>query len=300
MKIFYHNDLDGRCAGAIAYRANKDKYPDAKLIEMDYKDEVDIEEIEIGESIVIVDFSFTPKVMEKVLLLTENVIWIDHHKTAFEYRYSKNGRTKELDGLRNKNFSGCELTWKYFCPETRIPRAVELIGDRDIWAWKFGEHTANFNMGMELYSHQPENSIWDELFPYSTTPFPIGRLEADTHRKIQKIEEEGKICVQFRDMFCFDYAKSYGFETEFEGYKCFALGIYMFGSEAFGDRMKIYDICLSFAYLGDSWIVGLYSDEKGIDVGKIAQKYGKKYGTSGGGHFGAAGFTSPELPFKKK
>ena len=67
----------------------------------------------------------------------------------------------------------------------------------------------------------------------------------------------------------------------------------MFGSEAFGDRMKNYDICLSFAYLGDSWTVGLYSDDKGIDVGKIAVKYG------GGGHKGAAGFVSNNLPFKR-
>ncbi len=196
--------------------------------------------------------------------------------------------------MRDKTFSGCELAWKYFVPNTTIPRAVELIGDRDKWAWKFGEHTANFNMGLKLYSHQPGDEIWDELFPHSTIPFQIGRLEADPHRKVQEIEKEGVTCVQFRDMFCFDYAKSYGFETEFEGYKCFALGIYMFGSEAFGGRMNTYDICLSYEYLGDKWTVGLYSDGKGIDVGKIAQKYG------GGGHAGASGFTCKELPFKKK
>jgi len=289
MKIYFHNDLDGRCAGAIAYRALKhwDKEHWIKLIELDYKDEVNIKEIEAGESVVIVDFSFTPEIMEKVLKKTKNIVWIDHHKTAFEYKYSQ-----KLDGLRDKNFSGCELAWKYFVPDTVIPRAVELIGDKDKWAWKFGEHTANFNMGMHLYEHQPIRKIWDELFPYSTTPFPVGKAGYDTFRKIEEIEKEGRICVRFRDMFCNDYANSYGFETKFEGYKCFALGIYMFGSEAFGDRMKNYDICLSFAYLGDNWIVGLYSSK--IDVSKIAQKYG------GGGHTGAAGFTCKELPFSAK
>lgn len=254
---------------------------------MDYKDKVNVEEIEAGESIVIADFSFTPEVMERVLKKTKFVTWIDHHKTAFEYKYSQ-----ELEGLRDSKFSGCELAWKHFAPNTVIPRAVELIGDKDKWAWEFGEHTANFNMGMRLYFHQPESAIWDTLFPYFAIPFPVGKVGYDTFRKVEEIEKEGAICVKFRDMFCSDYAKSFGFETEFENYKCFALGIYMFGSEAFGNKINAYDICLSYEYVGDSWIVGLYS-VKDIDVSKIAQKYG------GGGHAKAAGFTCKELPFRK-
>ena len=43
MRIYYHNDLDGRAAGAIAYRALKDgvKTSTIKLIELDYKDRVE-------------------------------------------------------------------------------------------------------------------------------------------------------------------------------------------------------------------------------------------------------------------
>ncbi|GAH89360.1 unnamed protein product, partial [marine sediment metagenome] len=105
MKIYYHNDLDGRCAGAIAYRALRDQNKDAKieLIELDYKDEIKVKEIQLCESIYILDFSFKPEIMEKVLLLTKSIIWIDHHKTAFEYKYSQ-----ELKGLRDNKFSGCE------------------------------------------------------------------------------------------------------------------------------------------------------------------------------------------------
>lgn len=280
MRIYFHNDLDGRCAGAIAYRALRDRNKDAKieLIELDYKDEIKVKEIQLCESIYILDFSFKPEVMEKVLLLTENIIWIDHHKTAFEYKYSQ-----ELMGIRDNKFSGCELTWKYFYGKKEVPRAVELIGDKDKWAWKFKEETANFNMGMKVHNHQPKDKIWNGLFGLPTY---FGLAE------VSDIIIEGKICIKFRDQFCKDYCNSYGFETVFENYKCFALGIYMFGSEAFGDRMKKYDICLSYEYVGDSWIVGLYSI-KDIDVSKIAQKYG------GGGHTKAAGFVCRELPFKK-
>lgn len=288
MRIYFHNDLDGRCAGAIAYRAAKAEGVKTELIEINYKDNIDIKKIKIGEKIIIVDFSFKPDVMEEVLLLTKNIVWIDHHKTAFEYKYSI-----ELDGLRDNAYSGCELAWKYFYGKKPMPRVVELVGDRDRWSWKFGEDTVHFNMGLLLYDHQPKDLIWSTLLNVDAH-IPTAHLR----KYIINIKEEGKICLKFRDQFCDDYARSYGFETVFEGYKCFALGLYMFGSEAFGERIKEYDICLSFAYLGNSWIVGLYSTI--VDVSKIAIKYGKKYKTSGGGHKFAAGFTAPELPFRKK
>lgn len=274
MKVFYHNDLDGRCAGAIAYRYYG-KTPQITLIEIDYKDEIDVDAITKDEKIVIVDFSFKPEAMERVLEKTKNVIWIDHHKTAFEYKYSK-----ELDGERDVEFSGCELAWKYWYPEKPMPRAVELIGDRDKWAWKYGKETADFNMGMKTYDHQPKDMLlWENLFN-------------ENRHVLNDVKERGRICLLFRDMFCKDYADSYGFETEYGGYKCFAMGLYMFGSEAFGDRMDKHDICLSFVFDGKKWTVGLYS--KTIDVSEIAKKNG------GGGHRGAAGFVCDSLPFKKQ
>ena len=281
MKIYYHNDLDGRCAAAIAYRATKVeriKGVKVELIELDYKDEIGVKEIHLCEKIFIVDFSFKPEIMEKVLLLTKNIVWIDHHKIAFEYKYSQ----KVMMGIRDNKFSGCELVWKYFYGEKAMPRAVELIGDRDKWAWKFGKETAHFNVGLQVYDHQPKDTIWDRLFR-----MPLGLAE------VPNVITKGKLCLKFRDQFCENYCKSYGFETEFEGYKCFALGLYMFGSEAFGNRIDKYDVLLSFEYLGNNWVIGLYS--KKVDVSKIAVKYG------GGGHSGyrALSLLSPGL-FKRE
>lgn len=276
MKCYYHNDLDGRCAGAIVnYWRVKPQSEQEEYIEVDYKDEIDVSKIRTGETIIIVDFSFKPEVMEAVLHKTRDIIWIDHHKTAFEYKYSQ-----ELKGKRHNEFSGCELTWMYFCQFDKksddlvMPTFVKLIGDRDKWAWKFGKETAYFCLGMQLYPHQPQDEIWKEL--------PDVEM-------VHHIQNKGKTCEQFRDNFCKDYADSYGFETKFEGHKCFALGLYMFGSEAFGERFSQYDICLSYEFCGDKWIVGLYS--KTVDVSVIAKKYG------GGGHKGASGFVCKELPF---
>lgn len=268
MKCYHHNDLDGRCAGAIVYQ----RHDDCEMIEVDYKDDIGIEKIGIDEKIYVVDFSFKPETMKSVLKKTQEIIWIDHHKTAFEYNYGI-----DLRGIRDKQYSGCELTWIFLCSEV-IPKSVILIGDRDKWAWKYGEETAQFNMGLRMFPHKPKDEIWEKLIHH----------QAD----LSEVIDAGKICIKFRDQFCSDYIESYGFETTFENYECFANGIYMFASEAFGKKMEQYDICLSYEYLGNKWIVGLYSEE--IDVSIIAKKYG------GGGHKGAAGFECLLLPFKKQ
>ncbi len=127
---------------------------------------------------------------------------------------------------------------------------------------------------------KPKSPLWNFVFD-----------ESDYHGFSKRVCEQGRVCLAFRDSFCKDYADSYGFETLFEGQKAFAMGIYMFGSEAFGKRLKQYPLCLSFVYDGIQWTVGLYSEN--IDVGKIARKHG------GGGHTGAAGFVCKKLPFKK-
>lgn len=267
MKCYYHNDLDGRCAGAIVLR----RYPACEMIEVSYKDEIDIDAIKLKETIYIVDFSFKPEIMGRVLKRTKDIVWIDHHKTAFEYIYSE-----EIKGLRNNEFSGCELAWQYF-DDSKMPYFVRLIGDYDKWAWKLGEDTANFKEGVRLYKHQPHNEIWKQLF------------NDETMTSI--LIKNGKMCLQYRDEICADYIRHYGFETEFEGHKAFACGFYQFGSDKYGDKINQYPLLLSFEFDGEKYTVGLYSTK--IDVSEIAKKY------NGGGHRGAAGFICKELPFRK-
>lgn len=276
MICFHHNDLDGRCAAAIVAKWNKKHdFPyDLRFVELDYKDRVPVEAIQRDERVVIVDFSFKPEVMAEVLGRTPNVIWCDHHKTAAAYDYGR-----ELPGIRDftdRGLAGCEVTWDWFFPRIPRPRAVTLTGDRDAWRWEYGQETTRFNQGMRLQDMSPTSPDWELLLN-------------DDVLMLDNVCQSGRICLLFRDSFCADYAKSYGFETEFEGHKAFAVGIYEFGSEAFGARFEQYPLCLSFVYDGRKWTVGLYSES--IDVGEIARKHG------GGGHKGAAGFVCDSLPF---
>jgi len=279
LKIFSHNDADGRCAGAIAWRSPLvNRSPAYEVIEIDYKileaGEYDLNNIRPNEVLIIVDFSFKPPDMSKILWKTPHIIWIDHHLTSLAYKYEV-----ELDGIRDKAYSGCELAWRYFFPDKKMPRAVEYIGDRDKWKFDYGQTSSQFVEGLKLHPHDPKDPIWDILLGF------------DADNEVDRIIDDGALCIKYRDNFCKDYAKSFGFETMFEGKKAYAIGLLAFGSECFGEKMKEYELCLSFAFDGSQYTVGVYSET--VDVEEIAKKY------KGGGHLHASGFITKTLPFER-
>ena len=285
MKIFHHNDADGRCAAAIAIRyamTGTVSFKDTELIEMDYKDSVDIERIKPKEDIIIVDFSFKPEIMNKVLEKTDNIFWLDHHETAFKYEplYSKS-----ILGLRSEAFSGCELAWQYFCGDKQMPRSVELIGDYDKWALKFQPECFEFYEGLKMEDTSPNSSLWDRLLESIQQDAKDGWFDSILH--------QGRSAIKYRDNYCEKMCHDFGYETELDGHKAFACNIYQFGSKGFGERMNQYPFCIAYAYDGRRWTVSLYSIN-GVKVNEICAKYG------GGGHPGAAGFVTDSLPFEKE
>lgn len=274
MICFHHNDADGRCAGAIVHK----KYPECRFVEMEYSKAVPFDMIGKDEEVWIVDFSFKPKDMEKLMEITGLIYWIDHHKTILDHPF--NHLDAGIAGCRSMNHSGAYLTWQFIYPGKLVPWAVELISDYDTWTLNLPS-SKSFRFGLNIIPHQPTDSVWDNLLG-NGEPF---------EESVHYICGDGEVVLRFIHQFGQDYIKSYGFETEFEGYKCIAQGVYNFGSDFYGDLINEYDICLNFEFLGDKWIVGLYSVK--VDVSEIAKKYG------GGGHKGAAGFVCDELPFKK-
>ena len=131
MKCFYHSDMDGKCAGAIVHkyylvdRERTRETADSEFICINYKDDFPFGRIKPDELVVIVDFSLQRDgEFEKLLEITNNVIWIDHHKTAIEKHGGLN-----VPGLRVDGIAGCELTWQYFYPGKEVPPVVALLGD---------------------------------------------------------------------------------------------------------------------------------------------------------------------------
>jgi oligoribonuclease NrnB/cAMP/cGMP phosphodiesterase (DHH superfamily) len=294
MKCFYHNDADGKCAGFwVHLSAGINDLVlgyDPEFIEIDYKMKFPMDTIEPGEQIYIVDFSISPDEMRELLKITKNVTWIDHHKTAIEkyidFEY-------DIRGVRYDGVAGCMLTFCYLHHMTQrgqgdikpfdismvndAPMFTKLIADWDVWKFDFGDDTRNFQTAFRAYNFDPDSENW------------LRFLEYDGFEG--KMINEGITMIKYKDNWAKEYIKI-GYETIFEGYKCFALNLGMANSEYFKSLpTDKYDIFIAFSFDGEQFKVSIYS--KTVDVSQIALKYG------GGGHKGAAGFQCIELPFKK-
>jgi len=280
MICFHHNDADGRCAAAVVHMAMHlpppmEGEPNIRFVEMDYNMSVDVDSIKEQETVIIVDFSFKPDVMKKVLARTSNVIWIDHHKTAKDYDYGV-----ILDGRRDfeePGHSGAYLAWEHFFNDMPVPYAVALVSDYDTWQHKMnGDKEFNLGLACRPGLADPDSHAWAELFR--------------NEKFVNELICDGAMAMRYRDQKCEDYCSSFGYETEIGGHKAYAVNLYTFGSQTFGDRMKEYPICAGFVFDGNQWTVSLYSD-LGVDTSVISKGYG------GGGHSGASGFQCDELPF---
>jgi len=282
---FYHNDLDGECSAAIL-----NQKLNIKCFPINYNKEFPFDMINENDEVWIVDYSLSKEEdWKKLLNITKNVIWIDHHKSAIE-RSEKFG-ISDLEGIRDLTMSGCALTWKFCHMDIDSPEVVKLIEDYDIWKFKFGNKTEIFHQGViATIDTDPKSDFWlntlySNDFNKHRVPFAKGIIH-DICSIGEKILNKNNISNK-------SFLKSWGFEASFEGYKCAAINR-NYGSPIFESVSNDYDILISFMFDGEQYSVSLYQSEndKDIDLSKIAMKYG------GGGHPGASGFQCKELPFE--
>ena len=288
MKCFYHNDSDGKCAGYWVAASAKQTKPQhsAEFIPINYDNHFPFETILPGEQIFIVDFSIPPSDMDKLLAITKDVTFIDHHKSAIE-QYKD--YPHEIRGIRYDGIAGCMLTYCYLNKMTDrglgdikpfnvsmvvdAPLFTKLIADWDVWKFDFGDNTRYFQMAFHSYDFSPESTEWTKLLK---------------NKNEECLINEGRIMHKYRNAWARSYCKSIGFEVEFEGYRCFAINLGLCNSEYFISVCdEGYDILVAFSYNGVNWKYSLYSCT--VDVSKIAEKY------AGGGHAGAAGFYNDKL-----
>lgn len=284
MICFHHNDADGRCAGAIVRKYINEYFPNTlqKYVEVDYDQHDVIPDVGIRkyETIYIVDFHFSVRVMEWMSEITSRIYVFDHHKTGAEIT-AQYPKEVECHCDPGSELAGCELVWNYLYPTTPMPAAVTLIGDRDAWKWKYGKQTAQFNEGLKLHSRQPQDIIWDKL------------LNSDIG-VTASIQAAGEICLRYRDSICKEFRSSWGYEVNFADHLCYVMNLRLIGigSEMFAEKLDEYDMCIGMVFQGTGWKISLKSKGK-VDVSEIAKKF-----PGGGGHRNAAGFSVPELPFR--
>ncbi len=271
---FYHDDADGRCSAAIVRRALGN---DVTHIPMDYGDEIPWRLIEQTDDVIVVDFSFSLRDMDRIRSSAE-LTWIDHHITALNELKS----LENIPGNRALDEAACVLTWKYFFPDDAVPDAVLYIGDRDIWRHEYPE-TRPFGEGLFHENSIPENDdVWEPL------------LDGDRIYQSELISR-GQILYSARMMRSERTLKSRGIEITFEGHP--TLVVNTVGTGDLGELIRSRGYAIGYCYYealqnGEiTTFVTLYSDT--VDVSKIAKKFG------GGGHKAAAGFSfqRAESPF---
>jgi len=319
MKVFYHDDPDGRLSAFWVHdfcEQHGQPLLQQDLIGLEYKDRVPLERVKAGEPVFVVDFAFDVEVMRSLLTLTDNVIWIDHHQSNIG-RYDellKEFNKTFLAGLHDIRFSACVLTWwylnRYIGVDTntkledrqfyRISLAQELceksflleppfftvlLGDWDAWRHEFGEETQYFYTGLQLRDTSPLSDVWKLL------------ANDPSLCHVMTIKDQGAPVVRYKEQFAKEYCHQWGFETVFEDKRAFAVNMARTSSKFFesieqeGTEFD-YEVFISFVQSSTGYTISLYSDK--VDVSLLAKKHG------GGGHKGAAGFCCETLPFPLK
>lgn len=275
MICIHHNDDDGKCAGAIVMHHGKRDEFITTCIEMNYGYDFPFKMVHEDEIVYIVDFSLEPEDLFKLMKITSNIIWIDHHISAIN-KYKD--FPHHIEGIRDINHSGCLLTYQYLMqPENYkdIPLIVKYCDDYDMWRFDL-KGTKNFHMGFSIVSHEPENSIWDKLL---STDFE------GTKDLISDIILQGEAITRYRSQMMESLVKSYGYSSTINGYTCFVLNQGLISSNDFESiEDQNYPILVGYIYDGSKYSYSLRSTD--VNVAKIAEMYG------GGGHEHAAGFSS--------
>lgn len=292
MKCFYHNDLDGRCAGAIVAQYTGNYNPE-NYFEVDYVMELPIDKVSDGELVFFVDYSFkenTIHVLDNLISRNCDVVWIDHHTSSINLQ-EQHKELKLINGIRQEGISGAGLTYMYCHNKSfdEIPYYVKLVSDYDCWQYKYEPDTTYFKLGIETEPYDALDKVWTKLADQDY----LYRLCGGFIEKVPMSQTKtGKIIKQYIDQNNKYYREHFAYETEIEGLKCLVVNKKT-NSWVFGEKYNDYPIVMVWAFNGEKYTYSIFSSNPNVDCSKIAEKYG------GGGHKGAAGFSSDELLFKK-
>jgi len=115
-----------------------------------------------GKNVVILDFSFNNKTTKRLIKEANNLLVIDHHKSAMV----------ELHDISNTIFdmskSGATMAWEWFHPGKESPKFIQYITDRDLWKWELPyskEFSAAFDMvpyEFEEFEKFEDDSVFDD------------------------------------------------------------------------------------------------------------------------------------------
>lgn len=247
----------------------------------------------IDREIYILDFSLPREQMEWLFQHAKRVVWLDHHKTAFEmwcggYRKGDSFQAIPLGGadplkhyiVLDDNFSGAYLAWEYFHPGTEVPMLIQHIDDRDRWQFKL---EGSKELHAALRSHEP----W--TFEQWEAHFLVGGIRFDA------LKDEGATILRAHNQnvqAALKQARSCILDVSIDGYRTYPVGLACnapsFLASDLGHELanKSGTFGLVWSMAGDGQIHCSLRSNGDYDVSAIAKAFG------GGGHRNAAGFST--------
>lgn len=230
-----------------------------------------------GLDVVIVDFSYKRNVLIEMAGKAKSIVILDHHATAINDLVDLPKNCTTVFDLKR---SGALITYEYFFPNTRVPKVIQQISDRDLFTFKI---RGSEEVHLALYSLGYEFSKWmPYLFP-SNPSHDVAR-SSSLMQTGTPILRKHKIDVR---EYC-NHASIW----DIDGYDVPVIStMYTHGTDTCALLCKGHPFAMYFYFSGDSLVMGFRSDKtstKSVDVAKLAQKLG------GGGHVSASGCRLPK------
>lgn len=228
----------------------------------------------IDKQLIIVDFSFPPEVMLKLLDYCDNITWIDHHKSAVEAILATSALVNHplFIKFHSMDHSGAMLAWKWFFGDTEPPLLLKHVEDRDIWKFKI---PGTRPICAAVFSYPYDFETYDSLMIMNTSLL-VTAGEAIERKHFKDIHENLNTSVRWMriggvDMPVINCPKEWGSDAAHILAETSSSGMAAYYWDSPDGRI------FGLRSIGDS------------DVSLVAKQYG------GGGHKNAAGFKVPPL-----
>lgn len=268
--VLYHGGCtDGFTAAWAAFRALGAK---AEYIAVEHQ--VPPPEGLTGKTIYLLDFTYARDIMEQLIAQNVRVTALDHHVSARE------ATMMTSDYRYDNDKSGARIAWEYFHPNEPVPLLVRIVEDQDLHRYAIAETRAVADW-LDLYDF--------DFKLYTKLARTLGSVTG-----LRRALRRGEMVRQYRDKCIERLVANAAYEIQFAEFRVRAVNTELYHSEIATAIASGHPFGVVWRMRPNGIYVSLRSDEHGVNVAELAQRYG------GGGHFHAAGFlvhSLNELPF---
>ena len=295
--IYHANCTDGFGAAFAAWLKLGDE---AEYLPMEYNPSSHEHIFCHDREVYILDFSFPKPVMDAIFQHAKRVVWLDHHKTAFEMwckgvpekgwicqrlNCTEDNPSGNVHIELNNNKSGALIAWEYFHPITKVPKLIQHIDDRDRWQFKL---EGSKELHAALASYKPWTfEMWEAHFLVGDIRFGALKDEGAAilrahNQNVQSALKQAKTCAirwGWKEV-CgtVGYREAVGYSANAPAFLASDLG------HELANKSGTFGLVWSMA--GDGQVHCSLRSNGEYDVSAIAKAFG------GGGHRNAAGFST--------